>query len=666
MEMFQSSFRVGVVQPTGTGKSFLFLKWIEDHPGDRFAVLSPSHEIFTQLAEYAAASGCPDLLKNVQFISYQALLQMTDDDVQAIRTDKIILDEFHRTGAEQWGPSLLRLLNANQDAQVLGTSATPVRYLDNCRDMASELFDCNLAVEMTLGEAVRRNILPSPVYVPVWYDLTGKISQYEKDISQVKNSKNRQELVELLKRVKRQLEKSYGAAEIFKKHMPTNHGKYIVFCSDREHLDEMKEKLPRWLAGVNTNIRRYVSISALEDKDIQLQAFKTDNGSDALKLLFTIDRLNEGVHVKGIDGVIMLRPTTSPIIYLQQMGRALASGGNHPLIFDFVNNYSAVSVAYPTGDMRNIFEVEYRESGNSKEIEAFHIYEDMVTFTSIFTTLEASLYPSSDAIWERNFACCLSYKEEYGKWPSRGVQYQGVDIGSWLTRQKQSYQNGTLLKEREQQLNDAGIKLERKLPMWHDGLALCIAYKKEYGNWPSQKVQYQGVNIGSWLTRQKQSYQNGTLLKEREQQLNDAGIYLGDQNDLNWQNKLALCIAYKKEYGNWPSRGVQYQGVNIGLWLNNQKRFHRAGTLLNEREQKLIDARVLFANDFDLNWQNKLALCIAYKKEYGKWPSRGVQYQGVNIGSWLNNQKRSYRAGTLLNEREQELLAVGIKLVPKS
>ena len=75
-EMFQVSNRVGIVQPTGTGKSFLFLKWIEDHPGDQFAVLSPSCEIFTQLHEYAVASECPDLLENVQFISYQALLQM--------------------------------------------------------------------------------------------------------------------------------------------------------------------------------------------------------------------------------------------------------------------------------------------------------------------------------------------------------------------------------------------------------------------------------------------------------------------------------------------------------------------------------------------------------------------------------------------------------------
>ena len=101
-EKFKSSDRVGVVQPTGTGKSFLFLKWIEDHPQDSFAVLSPSNEIFTQLQEYAEASRNPGMLDCVQMISYQSLLRMTDEEIQGVQASKIVLDEFHRTGAEQF------------------------------------------------------------------------------------------------------------------------------------------------------------------------------------------------------------------------------------------------------------------------------------------------------------------------------------------------------------------------------------------------------------------------------------------------------------------------------------------------------------------------------------------------------------------------------------
>ena len=67
--------------------------------------------------------------------------------------------------------------------------------------------------------------------------------------------------------------------------------------------------------------------------------FKADNDRKHLKLLYCIDALNEGVHVPDISGVILLRPTISPIIYKQQIGRALsASKSKNPVIFDIVNN----------------------------------------------------------------------------------------------------------------------------------------------------------------------------------------------------------------------------------------------------------------------------------------------------------------------------------------
>jgi len=53
--------------------------------------------------------------------------------------------------------------------------------------------------------------------------------------------------------------------------------------------------------------------------------------------------LNEGIHVDGVDGVILLRPTISPIIYKQQIGRALATDAEgSPLIFDLVNNFDSL------------------------------------------------------------------------------------------------------------------------------------------------------------------------------------------------------------------------------------------------------------------------------------------------------------------------------------
>lgn len=85
-----------------------------------------------------------------------------------IRPDHIVIDEFRRCGAELWGKGVQQLLKLYPKAPVLGLSATAIRYLDNQRNMADELFDGNVASEMTLGEAIVRGILNPPIYVTAY------------------------------------------------------------------------------------------------------------------------------------------------------------------------------------------------------------------------------------------------------------------------------------------------------------------------------------------------------------------------------------------------------------------------------------------------------------------------------------------------------------------
>ena len=83
----------------------------------------------------------------------------------------IVLDEFHRCGPDEWGRGVQNILNAYPSAFKFGTSATPIRYLDNRRDMAKELFEGNIAENLSLAQAITRNILPMPKYVCALYTL---------------------------------------------------------------------------------------------------------------------------------------------------------------------------------------------------------------------------------------------------------------------------------------------------------------------------------------------------------------------------------------------------------------------------------------------------------------------------------------------------------------
>lgn len=119
--------------------------------------LSPSEYIFKTQPENLAATGA-EIPGNITFITYAKLMLMDGNGLAGIRPGYIILDEFHRCGAAEWGKGVQNLLNMYPDVPVLGLSATNIRYLDNQRDMADELFGGNVASEMTLGEAIVRGI----------------------------------------------------------------------------------------------------------------------------------------------------------------------------------------------------------------------------------------------------------------------------------------------------------------------------------------------------------------------------------------------------------------------------------------------------------------------------------------------------------------------------
>ena len=167
-KLLASVGKAAVIHPTGTGKSFIAFQLVADHPGENILWLSPSEYIFATQRESLRRQAPKVSLAHVHFYTYAKLLRLTEEDLAAIadlHPVYIILDEYHRAGAQEWSAALQKLLAACPQAKLLGLSATNIRYLDNQRNMADELFDGNVASEMTLGEAIVRGILPAPKYV---------------------------------------------------------------------------------------------------------------------------------------------------------------------------------------------------------------------------------------------------------------------------------------------------------------------------------------------------------------------------------------------------------------------------------------------------------------------------------------------------------------------
>ena len=268
VRMMEQYGKAAIVHPTGTGKSYIAFKLIEDNPEKVVIWLSPSEYIFKTQLESLKRNNPDFPLANVHFYTYAKLMCCTQaqlDEIAAQKPAYIILDEFHRAGAECWGESTVALLKLCPDAKLLGLTATNIRYLDNNRDMAEELFDSRVASNMTLGEAVVMGILPAPKYVTTVYQYQKALAKYQARVDNLRTPGIQDVNQKYLDALRRALEQADGLDKVF-------------------------------------------------------ADFKTDTG-DRLKLLFCIDMLNEGVHVEGISGVILFRPTISPIIYKQQIAR---------------------------------------------------------------------------------------------------------------------------------------------------------------------------------------------------------------------------------------------------------------------------------------------------------------------------------------------------------
>ena len=354
-EMMDKYGKAAIVHPTGTGKSYIAFKLIEDHPHEVIIWLSPSEYIFKTQRESLLRQDPDFSLQNVHFYTYAKLMCSTPERIRQIAEQNptyIILDEFHRIGAEFWGESTQKLLALCSRSKLLGLTATNVRYLDNNRDMAEELFDSRVASDMTLGEAIVRGILPAPNYVTTVYQYQKDLARYQTRVDNLRSPGIQDVNQKYLDALRRALEQADGLDKVFEHHITNKSGKYIVFCANKEHMDEMISHVPEWFAKVNPDVAVYEAYSNDPGTDKAFADFKTDE-SDKLKLLFCIDMLNEGVHVEGISGVILFRPTISPIIYKQQIGRALTAGENStPLILDVVNNFEGLcSIAGLQGEM---------------------------------------------------------------------------------------------------------------------------------------------------------------------------------------------------------------------------------------------------------------------------------------------------------------------------
>lgn len=660
VNMLKDTKKAAIVHPTGTGKSFIAFKLCEDHPDKIICWLSPSEYIFsTQLENlYQATNGYKP--NNIVFFTYAKLMGMSKEEVQAIHPDYIVLDEYHRAGATYWQKGVEQLLFTYLDVPVLGLSATNIRYLDNQRDMAQELFDGKIASQMSLGEAIVRGILNPPKYVLSMYYYQNTLEKYKRRVKKTKSKVARDNAEKCLEELRRTLEKAEGLDVIFKKHMTDPHGKYIVFCSNKEHMDQMM-KHTEWFSKVDKKPHMYSVYSSDPGADKAFKDFKEDNDNNHLRLLYCIDALNEGIHVDDISGVILLRPTVSPIVYKQQIGRALsASKKTNAVIFDVVLNIENIYSIDSIKEEMQVATSYYRSLGEADKIinEKFKIIDEVRNCRELFEKLNDAL----TATWEMYYASAKQYYQENGNLevPARYITEEGYALGSWLNNQKAIRKGtivGKLTENQIQKLDDIGMIWDSLDYFWEQNFSLAKEYYLAHGNLdvPTNFKSKDGKHLGNWVLRQRQLNKTNSLTDEQIKKLDSIGMDWMDRVDRIWENGFIEAKNYSEEYGNLsvPKNYRTTTDFPLGIWIQRQRSLYKNNKISEDRIKRLTNVGMNWNPD---NWESRFNLVKQYYEEHGNINiSQKEVIQGVWLGKWIVSQKKAMDSGKLTEHQVQML-----------
>lgn len=544
--ILHSNNKTCVIQPTGTGKSYLILKLIEDYSEQNrdIIVIEPQKYIFNQLKEKMDKYGL--LGDNVKFITYSALGKMDDEKLKGYNLPAIVMvDEMHRAGAPKWNVGLLKMLDVfPTDCKYVGFSATPIRFLDGKRNMAEELFNGCIANEIGLADAILNRILPLPRYIAGLYTYDNEVNAITRKIENSRNpDEEKKQLLEEVLIMKKNLDKSNGVSAIFKKYIDGNKGKYVAFCRNINHLKLMQSCLEQWFSEAGIPCNFYEVHCKNPEKDKQFNAFMNDTG---LAVCLSVAILAEGVH--GIDGVILLRDTISPNLYYQQIGRAFSVDMDTvPIIFDLVANCESIMDCNLKNDLLST--IDKRDNGKINEeicvdgwqysdtinnlndcdikeitkedIESFFVLDQVIDAVNAFKEIKNRIVGNSN--WGQRinvfYKNALLYKEKYGHLNIKlnDVLDNGYNIGRIYDTLKQDYKKNRLTDNEIMQLTDVGISLKDTLTLnWNRNISLakeaiaegiCITWSNPI---------YKDVNFYDWFRTHKNdfSYDEMCIMKQ--------------------------------------------------------------------------------------------------------------------------------------------------------
>ena len=419
-----------LISATGTGKTYLSAFAVKKANPKRLLFLAHREQIlkqacktFTQIIpdiQYGILSANhkdfhkPYLFATINMLSKEEnLTQFTPTHF-----DYIIIDETHRAGAS----SYLKILNYFQPQFLLGMTATPERT--DGFDIY-QLFDHNIAYEIRLNQAMQENLL-----CPFHYFGITDITVDDQEINDNSTFNDLTTDARVTHIINQSQYYGFSGERL----------RGLIFCSQIEEAQILSQKFNE--RGFNT-----IALSGKDSQETRTNAIhklEQKERSTGLDYIFTVDIMNEGIDIPAINQIIMLRPTKSAIIFVQQLGRGLRKypQKDYVVILDFIGNYQnnfMIPIALSGDTSYNKDNIRhYVAEGNRFIFGASTIHFDKIARQKIYQAIDSAKL-SDTALLKNEY---LQLKQKLGKIPSifDFSQFGSIDILKFLDKFK-TYHN---------------------------------------------------------------------------------------------------------------------------------------------------------------------------------------------------------------------------------
>lgn len=671
---------VGIVQATGTGKSYIALQLALDKENEKIMYLVPSTGIIEHLQNIISKHNLTDKLAHIKFATYQSLVNLSEEELASLDVTFLIMDEFHHIGAPIWGNRLNTLIKHHPDLKILGMSAYTVRDRGTIyeRDLAeptsNELFAGKIVNRYDLVDAMIDGVLPKPNYKTAYVDLDKMVTSLETTLNNRKIAPDALiSIQKILNDAKRQIARAPKMKDVIKENIKEG-GKYIYFCppiseAGVNDISSIQKEAYDWFKSYvkEEDIIFYTSTSQMGEKgrknreafyhDIDLKGNSTKG---KLRVMFAINQYNEGIHAPNLDGVILGRGTSSDIVFFEQIGRALSLPGN----------LEAKKREYENLSLR-----ELQNLCRKRKINYHGAMKREELIEKLISPVILDLANNVEYIKQLENNLQIKIREIYNKEQNnQQIHLQNAMFDISIINNDLF----TILSYVRERLNFT----------WEDYFSLLTNYYQAYGNsevplyfktYDGLTFDNTGFSLGNWTHNLRKAYRNNLLSEEQIEKLEQIDFRFTTLNyDEAWNKAYQLLVNFYNEHGhvNIPSHfktrdGLSYDdnGFDLSYWANKQRVKYKKGLLVPWQITKLQNLNFrLVSISHDKHWEKMYELLASYYNHYQNIiipidfkTLDGINYDasGFALGEWLYRQKIKAKNNNYSLEHKDKLSALG-------